>query len=207
MRKYIGFFLSHEVSPSNPYGGAPLPPTDCSPVSDGAAAVVLADARTAREMAKAVAFRAAVQVNEYLPIAGRDMTRFDGAARAWRNGLQQAGLGLLDLDLVETHDCFTIAELIEYEAMGLTPAGKGHLAIEEGWVEKDGKLPVNPSGGLKSKGHPIGATGVSMHVLAAMQVTGCAGGMQVPGASLAGVFNMGGAAVASYLSILEAVKV
>ena len=93
-----------------------------------------------------------------------------------------ARLGLDDLDLVETHDCFTIAELIEYEAMGLTPKGEGARAILEGWTEKDGKLPVNPSGGLKSKGHPIGATGVSMHVLAAMQVTGRAGGIQVPGA-------------------------
>ena len=123
-----------------------------------------------------------------------------------RSALAAARLGLDDLDLVETHDCFTIAELIEYEAMGLTPKGEGARAILEGWTEKDGKLPVNPSGGLKSKGHPIGATGVSMHVLAAMQVTGQAGGMQVPGASLAGVFNMGGAAVANFASILEPLR-
>jgi acetyl-CoA C-acetyltransferase len=107
---------------------------------------------------------------------------------------------------VETHDCFTIAELIEYEAMGLTAPGEGARAIEEGWVEKDGKLPVNPSGGLKAKGHPIGATGVSMHALAAMQLTGQAGGMQIAGARLAGVFNMGGAAVANYVSILEPLR-
>jgi len=206
MRKDLGFEFCNRVSPGNPHVAAPLRRTDCSPVSDGAAALVLADARTARAMNKAVAFRAAVQVNEYLPIGGRDMTRFDGAALAWRKGLQQAGVGLLDLDLVETHDCFTIAELIEYEAMGLAKAGQGHIAIDEGWVEKDGKLPINPSGGLKSKGHPIGATGVSMHALAAMQATGSAGGMQIPGASLVGVFNMGGAAVANYLSILERVS-
>ena len=72
--------------------------------------------------------------------------------------------------------------------------------------QKDGKLPVNPSGGLKSKGHPIGATGVSMHVLAAMQLCGEAGDMQIPNATLAGVFNMGGAAVANYVSILERQK-
>jgi acetyl-CoA C-acetyltransferase len=108
--------------------------------------------------------------------------------------------------LVETHDCFTIAELIEYEAMGLTPKGEGARAILEGWTEKDGKLSINPSGGLKSKGHPIGATGVSMHVLAAMQVTGRAGGIQVPDAALAGVFNMGGAAVANFVSILEPLR-
>jgi acetyl-CoA C-acetyltransferase len=80
---------------------------------------------------------------------------------------------------VETHDCFTIAELIEYEAMGLTRRDEGARAITEGWTAKDGKLPVNPSGGLKSKGHPIGATGVSMHVMAAMQLTGNAGGYAV----------------------------
>jgi len=108
--------------------------------------------------------------------------------------------------LVESHDCFTIAELIEYEAMGLTPPGEGARAINEGWVEADGRLPVNPSGGLKAKGHPIGATGVSMHVLAAMQVTGTAGPIQVPGATLAGVFNMGGTATANYVSILEALR-
>ncbi|MEC7536590.1 MAG: thiolase domain-containing protein, partial [Pseudomonadota bacterium] len=84
--------------------------------------------------------------------------------------------------------------------------GEGARALEEGWTEKDGKLPVNPSGGLKSKGHPIGATGVSMHVLAAMQLRGEAGDMQVDGANLVGTFNMGGAGVANYVSILEGLK-
>jgi len=96
--------------------------------------------------------------------------------------------------------------LIEYEAMGLTPRGQGARAILEGWTEKDGKLPINPSGGLKSKGHPVGATGVSMHVLASMQVAGQAEDMQIPGAALAGIMNMGGAAVANYVSILEPLR-
>jgi len=111
---------------------------------------------------------------------------------------------LKDLSLVETHDCFTIAELIEYEAMGLAKPGQGANVVAEGLTEKNGLLPVNPSGGLKAKGHPVGATGVSMHVMAAMQLTGTAGEMQIPNAKLAGVFNMGGAAVANYVSILEA---
>jgi acetyl-CoA C-acetyltransferase len=132
--------------------------------------------------------------------------RFEGPAVAWKRALDKAGLDLLDLSLVETHDCFTMAELIEYEAMGLAPEGQGARAILEGWTEKDGKLPVNPSGGLKSKGHPIGATGVSMHVLASMQLTGTAGGMQVRNPKLAGIFNMGGAAVANYVSILEPLR-
>lgn len=105
--------------------------------------------------------------------------------------------------LVETHDCFTIAELLEYEAMGLAEPGQGARVILDGISAKGGRLPVNPSGGLKSKGHPIGATGVSMHVMAAMQLAGEAGDMQIPNASLAGVFNMGGTCVANYLSILE----
>ncbi|MGL5733515.1 MAG: thiolase C-terminal domain-containing protein, partial [Beijerinckiaceae bacterium] len=94
----------------------------------------------------------------------------------------------------------------EYEAMGLTKEGDGARALREGWTAKDGKLPVNVSGGLKAKGHPIGATGVSMHALTAMQLCGDAGAMQVKDAKLGGIFNMGGAAVANYVSILERVK-
>ena len=108
-----------------------------------------------------------------------------------------------DLSLAEVHDCFTIAELLTYEAMGLAPAGQGHRLLEDGTVLRSGLLPVNASGGLKAKGHPIGATGVSMHVVSAMQLMGEAGDLQVPGATLAGVFNMGGSAVANYVSILE----
>jgi acetyl-CoA C-acetyltransferase len=109
--------------------------------------------------------------------------------------------------LVETHDCFTIAELLEYEAMGLAPRGRGADVIRDGTTAPDGRLPVNLSGGLKSKGHPIGATGVSMHVMAAMQLAGEAPeGMQAARADVAGVFNMGGAAVANYCSILERVQ-
>ena len=167
---------------------------------------MLADEETARTLGKAVRFRAAVQVNDFLPLSRRDPIAFEGAAEAWRRALAASGLTLEDLSFVETHDCFTIAELIEYEAMGLAPAGQGARAALEGWTQKDGRLPVNPSGGLKSKGHPIGATGVSMHVLASMQLTGQAGEMQLPRADVAGVFNMGGAAVANYVSMLEAVR-
>ena len=203
MRKDFGYDFCRNESEKNPYVARPLKRTDCSLVSDGAAALVLADTETARSMGKAVRFRAAVQVNEYLPIAARDNIRFDGARTAWQRAYEQAGVGVGDLSFVETHDCFTIAELIEYEAMGLAAEGKGGRAALEGWTSAGGKLPVNRSGGLKAKGHPIGATGVSMHVLAAMQLCGQAGAMQLPRADLAGVFNMGGAAVANYVSILE----
>ncbi|HEX3346487.1 MAG TPA: thiolase domain-containing protein, partial [Acetobacteraceae bacterium] len=191
------------VSEKNPYVAPPLKRTDCSLVSDGAAALVLTDEETAGGMNKAVRFRAAVQVNDFMPLSRRDPTRFEGAARAWNAALSDAGIKLEDLSLAEVHDCFTIAELLVYEAMGLAPAGEGARAVLEGWTAKDGRLPINPSGGLKAKGHPIGATGVSMHALAAMQLTGTADGMQLPNVDRVGVFNMGGAAVANYVSILE----
>ena len=206
MRKDLGFDFCRNVSDKNPYVAPPLKRTDCSLVSDGAAALVLADAETARALRKAVRFRAAVQVNDLLPLSRRDPTRFEGAAHAWTQALRAADMTLDDLSFVESHDCFTVAELLEYEAMGLTPVGQGARAILDGWTAKDGRLPVNPSGGLKSKGHPIGATGVSMHAIAAMQLCGEAGAMQLPRADRAGVFNMGGAAVANYVSILEAVR-
>ena len=206
MRKDLGFDFCRNVSEKNPYVAAPLKRTDCSLVSDGAAAMVLTNEDTARSMNKAIRFRAAVHVNDFLPISKRDITAFEGAAKAWHMALEQAGMKLEDLSFVESHDCFTIAELLEYEAMGLAPAGQGARAVLEGWTAKDGKLPVNPSGGLKSKGHPIGATGVSMHAITAMQLAGEAGDMQLPKAERAGVFNMGGAAVANYVSILEPLR-
>jgi acetyl-CoA C-acetyltransferase len=206
LRKDLGFDFCNRVSDKNPMVAAPLRRTDCSPVSDGAAAIVLTDTDTALRMPKAVHIRALVQANDYLPMSRRDIVAFEGCREAWRQAHEAAGTTLDDLDLVETHDCFTIAELIEYEAMGLAEPGEGHRAIEEGTVAKGGRLPVNPSGGLKAKGHPVGATGVSMHVMAALQLTGAAEGMQVEGAALAGIYNMGGAAVANYVSILERLR-
>jgi acetyl-CoA C-acetyltransferase len=206
LRKDLGYDFCRNVSEKNPLVAGPLKRSDCSPVSDGAAALVLADVETALRLSKAIAFRATAHVQDFLPMSKRDILKFEGGALAWSRALADAGVTLGDLSLVETHDCFTIAELIEYEAMGLTPEGQGARAIREGWTQKDGRLPVNPSGGLKAKGHPIGATGVSMHALCAMQLAGCAGDIQVRDARLAGVFNMGGAAVANYVSILERIK-
>ncbi len=206
MRKDLGYEFCRAESEKNPYVAGPLKRTDCSLVSDGAAAVVLADIETALKMDKAVVFRAAEHVQDFLPMSKRDILKFEGCGEAWRRALARAGVQLGDLSLVETHDCFTIAELIEYEAMGLVREGQGAAAIREGLTEKNGKLPINPSGGLKAKGHPIGATGVSMHALASMQLTGTADAMQIKDASLAGIFNMGGAAVANYVSILERLR-
>lgn len=206
MRKPFDLAFCNTVSDKNPYVAGPLRRTDCSLVSDGAAVLVIADEETAANAQRAIAFRARAQVNDIMAMSRRDILEFRGARMAWARALADAGVTLDDLSLVETHDCFTIAEMLEYEAMGLAAPGEGHRVIREGITAKDGRLPVNASGGLKSKGHPIGATGVSMHVMAAMQLMGDAGDMQIASANMAGVFNMGGAAVANYVSILERVK-
>lgn len=204
MRRDLGFDFCRQPSDKNPFVAGPLKRSDCSLVSDGAAALVLSREPVSGAVVPAVRWRSRTQVNEFLPLSRRDPTRFEGAALAWSRGLNDAGVSLADLHFVETHDCFTIAELLEYEAMGLAPHGQGARVILDGVTRKDGKLPVNPSGGLKSRGHPIGATGVSQHVMAAMQLSGQAGAMQIENARLGAVFNMGGAAVANYLSVLEA---
>jgi acetyl-CoA C-acetyltransferase len=206
IRKDLGYDFCRTESDKNPRVAGPLKRTDCSLVSDGAAAIVLTDVETALKMKKAIVFRAAEHVQDFLPMSRRDILKFEGCAVAWQRALAQAGIGLTDLSFAEVHDCFTIAELIEYEAMGLAAEGQGARVIADGITAKDGKLPINPSGGLKSKGHPIGATGVSMHALTAMQLTGTAGDMQIKDARLGGIFNMGGTAVANYVSILERLR-
>ncbi|MBP2570438.1 acetyl-CoA C-acetyltransferase [Agrobacterium tumefaciens] len=206
MRKDFGFDFCNTVSDKNPYVAGPLRRTDCSLISDGAAAIILADEETAASLNRAIGFRGRKHVNDIMALSRRDPLAFEGARRAWAGSLELAGATLDDLSFVETHDCFTIAELIEYEAMGLAEPGEGYRVVQDGTALKTGRLPINPSGGLKSKGHPVGATGVSMHVMAAMQLMGEAGDMQIPNASLAGVFNMGGTAVANYVSVMERVK-
>ena len=203
MQVDLGFDFCNKVSEKNPLVAPPLKRSDCSMISDGAAALIIADDELALEAEKAISFKARVQMNDLMPMSKRDKTEFRGASLSWKKALSDAQVNLMDLSFVETHDCFTIAELIEYEAMGLTERGEGYKVLEEGTAYKDGKLPINPSGGLKAKGHPVGATGVSQHVMACMQLVGEAKDMQIKDASLGGIFNMGGSAVANYVSILE----
>jgi len=207
MRKDLGFDFCATPSERNPVVAGPLLRTDCSMVSDGAAAVVVSSADAARTARRSVRVAGRGQASEPLPVARRrDPLFFDGARDAFARALADAGVTLDDLDLIETHDCFTQAELMEYEAFGLAEQGKGAALVDEGVTARDGRLPVNLSGGLKSKGHPIGATGVSQHVLAALQLVGEAGEMQLVAPGRAAVFNMGGAAVANYATVLEAVR-
>ena len=154
IQKDLGYDFCRAVSADNPIVAAPLRRTDCSLVSDGAAALVLGriSERTAAGMD--IRIRAMAHVNDALPMSARDMTQLRGAAAAWALTLERAGLSLDDIDFAESHDCFTIAELMQYEAMGLAV----HLAAApvaiDGATEPGGRLPINLSGGLTAKGHP-----------------------------------------------------
>ena len=204
LRKDLGFEFCNTVSEKNPLIEPSLRMSDCSLISDGAAAVVLVAEHRAAEFALRAHFAAAVHVSDLLPLHSRDWASFVGPEKAIQAAYAQAGISVQDLNFAEVHDCFTIAELLLYEAMGLADKGKGFEALDSGAVYRDGALPVNVSGGLKAKGHPVGATGVSMHVLAYRQLTGQAGEMQLAAPKLGLVFNMGGAAVANYASVLSA---
>lgn len=206
MHRALSVDYCMEVSEKNPMVSAPLKVTDCSLISDGAAAIVLVAHDMVGDFAKAVGFRAAQHVSDLLPLSAKRLTAFEGPRRAIAQAYADAGASVEDVSLAEVHDCFTIAELLMVEAMGLAPGGGGRKAVVEGATRRDGRLPINLSGGLKAKGHPVGATGVSMHVMAARQLLGMAGDMQLPGASLAMCVNMGGGAVATYASILEPIK-
>jgi len=183
----------------------PLNLLDCCPQTDGAAAVLLVSAERAAEFTDDPVFVAGFGVATDHPYLHEKST-FTGlraTTMAAERAYKMAGVEPGQIDFAEVHDCFTIAELLCYEAMGLAETGKGSNVIAAGTPFPDGDLPINLSGGLKSKGHPVGATGVSMHVMAAMQLTGNAGEFQKEGAELGCVFNMGGSGVANYCSVLE----
>lgn len=207
LRQDVGVAFCAAESAGNPRVAGPLKRSDCAPISDGAAALVIVADDMGGAFPRAVRFRGRGRGSDVMALAARgDVLEFAGARGAWAGALAEAGVGVRDLSLVETHDCFTIAEMIEYEAMGLAAPGEGWRVVREGVTVREGALPVNPSGGLKARGHPLGATGVSQHIMVAMQLMGEAGGMQVPGATLGAVFNMGGAAVVNYVSVLERVR-
>ena len=173
----------------------PLRILDCSPITDGGAAVILCPV----EMAKKLSQKDIVQVvgsgqaSDTIALHSReDLTWLGATARASEMAYKMAGVGPEDIDLVEVHDCFTIAEICVTEALGLVEKGKGGQAVESGLTALGGKVPVNASGGLKSKGHPVGATGVAQVVETVEQLRGEAGDRQVKDAKLGLTQNMGG---------------
>jgi acetyl-CoA C-acetyltransferase len=206
MRRELTLDFCRSPSAKNPMISDPLKVTDCSLISDGAAALVIVHRDLLANFRRGIGFRAAEQVNDLLPLSAKDLPAFAGPRRAIESAYRVAGISVEDLDFAEVHDCFTIAELMSVEALGLVPPGHGVSAIRDGITEKEGQLPVNRSGGLKAKGHPVGATGVSMHVLAAQQLTGEAANLQLPSPALGLCFNMGGGAVVNCVSVLERVR-
>jgi len=182
---------------------------DCSLVSDGAAAVVITSTDRAKSMKdKVVEFAGIGHATDYLSVAKKDNYRLTGGKVAIKKALDEAGLTIDDINVAEVHDCFTITEILILEAMGLAKDGEGWrlLEDEDSMIYPGGKLPVNLSGGLKAKGHPVGATGVSMHVLIARQLMGEAIGIQRENAETGLTFNIGGTGASNLASVLRRVK-
>jgi len=185
----------------------PLRLLHCSPVSDGAAAVLLCPLTRAREYTdRPVVIRGSGLATGSLALSDRpDLSFLDSVALAGARAYEMAGVGPDDVDVAEVHDCFSIAEICCVEALGLAPVGRGRHCAREGETALGGRIPVNTSGGLKSKGHPVGATGVAQAVELFEQLSGVCGDRQVPDAELALAQNMGGTGASSVVHILQAV--
>lgn len=191
----------------NPMIAPPLRLNDCSLVSDGAAALVLTRTEDAKELTdEVVEISSLVHTTDYLEIAKRSNSEFVAGKKAVEQAYQESGITVDDLDFAEVHDCFTIAELLAYETLGLADDGEGAKLLDDGTVDLDGELPINASGGLKAKGHPVGATGVSMAVLAARQLLNNAIGNQIEGAETGMTFNIGGSAASNYALVFKKLK-
>lgn len=191
----------------NPMIAPPLRLYDCSLVSDGAAALVLTSTEKAKTLKdEVVEISALSHTTDYLAISKRANWEFTAGKKAIQKAYEIAGITVNDLDFAEVHDCFTIAEILAYEAMGLAADGEGWKLLDDGTVYVDGKLPVNASGGLKAKGHPVGATGASMAVLATRQLLNKAIGHQIKDAEIGLTFNIGGSAASNYAMVFKRIK-
>jgi acetyl-CoA C-acetyltransferase len=183
----------------------PLTLMDCSPITDGGAAVILGTREVAEKAGIPLVRIAGIgAATDSLALAQRpDMSWIASAEVAGERAFEMAGKSKDDIHLIEVHDCFTISELMVLESLGFFERGKAGPATLAGETAIDGSLPVNTSGGLKSKGHPVGATGVAQVIEVARQLRGDAGGRQVKGAKVGMTQNMGGTGATSVCTILE----
>ena len=185
----------------------PIHIMDCSPITDGAAAVIVTTEEKAKQLGKPyIKITGSAAATDYIQLAQReDLTTIKSATLAAERALKMAGKTIKDVQFAEVHDCFTIAEIMVAEALGLYQPGKAGPAIMAGECNLDGKFPINSSGGLKSKGHPVGATGVAQVVEIYKQLTGQAeNGRQIPGSPKVGLTqNMGGTGASSVVHVLE----
>jgi acetyl-CoA C-acetyltransferase len=184
----------------------PLGLLDCSPVTDGAAAVVLCAADKAKEYTdNIIKILGSGQASDTLSLHGRDhLTTVDATVHAANMAYKQANLTPADINVAEVHDCFTIAEICAIEDLGFVEKGKGGMAVENDITTLHGKIPVNTSGGLKSKGHPVGATGVAQIVEITQQLRGQADQRQVNDARIGLAHNVGGSGATCVIHIMEA---
>ena len=175
------------------YVADPLKLFDCCPFTDGGAAIMLASEEIARSHPRAIWVLGTQAASDAMFMHDkRDLSRVMATERAAQGAYRQAGKSPGDVDVAEVHDCFTIAEILATEGLGFFEPGTGGLAAEQGWTSLGGKIPVNPSGGLKAKGHPIGATGAAQISEIVTQLRGEAGPRQVDGASTGLVHTLGG---------------
>lgn len=172
----------------------PLKLLDCSPITDGAACVILAPADKARKFTDTpVLITGTGQASDAISLHDRpSLTSLRATVEASKTAYKMAGVEPKDVDLAEVHDCFTIAELMAIEDLGFCKKGEGGKTTEEGETEIGGRIPVNTSGGLKGKGHPVGATGIAQAVEIVQQLRGEAGKRQVSGAEVGLTHNVGG---------------
>jgi len=193
---------------NSPLVADPLRVYDCSPITDGAAAVVLAPAELARKLNDAPIYvRASAQASDTITLHDRrDITTLDATVYAAKRAYEMAGISPKDVDVAEVHDCFTIAEICAIEDLGFVQKGDGGPATEEGMTALDGKIPINPSGGLKACGHPVGATGIKQAIEIAEQLRGDARERQVNGAEIGLTHNVGGTGGTAVVHILSVNK-
>jgi len=187
----------------------PLHLMDCSPITDGAAAVVLTTVERAKELAgdrPIIKVTGSGMATDTISLANRsDLSELAAVRMAGERAYAMAGRTPEEINVAEVHDCFTIAEIMATEALGFFERGAGGPAVEKGVTAIGGKIPVNTSGGLKSKGHPVGATGVAQVIEIVAQLRGEAGQRQVEGARIGLAQNMGGSGGSSLVHILEVV--
>jgi acetyl-CoA C-acetyltransferase len=185
--------ITLETVMKSPRIADPLKLYDCCPFTDGGAAIVLASEEIARKSKRSIWVLGSAAASDHMLLHDkRDLSRVLATERAAAAAYAQAGIGPSDIDVVELHDCFTIAEIVATEGLGLFEPGTGGIAAEKGWTSLGGKIPVNTSGGLKAKGHPIGATGAAQIAEVVTQLRGEAGARQVEGATKGLTHTLGG---------------
>ncbi|RCK72200.1 MAG: 3-ketoacyl-CoA thiolase [Ignavibacteriae bacterium] len=202
----FGFEVTLENVVNSTMVADPLRLLDCSPVTDGAAAVIVASAEVAKNIKKDfVRVIASAQASDTIALHSREsFTKLGSVVKAAEKAYRMAGIKPKDVNLVEVHDCFTIAEIVVSEDLGFFEKGKGGEAVEQGLTSiEGGKIPINTSGGLKSKGHPVGATGIAQIIEVYEQLLGKSGARQVKNARIGMTQNMGGSGASCVIHILE----